>query len=459
MDSSGLGGEVPSTFANLRNMRIMWAFDCSLTGKIRDFIGKWELDQSYNTLIHFDPDQSFFPLRSLRDSLIHGSIPSDIGEYQSLQTLLNSSFAIKCGGGDALKVDKIVYEVDGYDLGGASFVVLDTEKWAVSDAGWYPDGKFNTHVQNTGSQGTGTTIPELYRISRQSPGSLTWKSHGRHVFDIYIQGTLRSKDFDISKKTGGDRRAITEKFNAMVTENYLEIQLFWAGKGTCCIPTGGSYGPLISALSVIPDFTPTVGIARKKNQTWLVVVLLGIGPKPKTFSYAELGSATKDFKSSNKLGEGGFRPVYKLDTITEKLVPPLDLSSLHHSSLIHHQYTSRSSHDHLTEPSLTRSSPLSRRRDLGVGSSSPLSLRHKTRDSSPHHCSRSVSWVSRSVFIVSSRKAAACLMFGFQDLFSRSVSWVSRSAFIVSSRKATACLMFGFQDLFLRFVSWVSRFV
>ncbi|KAJ0017049.1 hypothetical protein Pint_11492 [Pistacia integerrima] len=400
LGSNNFSGTLPSELGNLVKLEQMWAFDCSLTGKIRDFIGKWELDQSYNTLcldlsiliilltslsnfyrkfrgnsfegptpsnfsnltslttlqitdIHnvsssldFIKNMKNLIILSLRDSLINGSIPSDIGEYQSLQTLskgfIDSSFAIKCGGGDALKVDKIVYEVDGYDLGGASFVVLDTEKWAVSDAGWYPDGKFNTHVQNTGSQGTGTTIPELYRISRQSPGSLryyklslengpynvslsfafgdqgslTWKSHGRHVFDIYIQGTLRSKGFDISKKAGGDRRAITEKFNAMVTENYLEIQLFWAGKGTCCIPTGGSYGPLISALSVIPDFTPTVGIARKKNQTWLVVVLLGIGPKPKTFSYAELGSATKDFKSPNKLGEGGFGPVYKVSFIS-----------------------------------------------------------------------------------------------------------------------------------------------
>ncbi|XP_031249199.1 probable LRR receptor-like serine/threonine-protein kinase At1g56140 [Pistacia vera] len=40
-------------------------------------------------------------------------------------------------------------------------------------------------------------------------------------------------------------------------------------------------------------------------------VLLGIGPKPKTFSYAELRSATKDFDPPNKLGEGGFGPVYK----------------------------------------------------------------------------------------------------------------------------------------------------
>ncbi|KAJ0080950.1 hypothetical protein Patl1_11716 [Pistacia atlantica] len=365
LGSNNFSGTLPSELGNLVKLEQMWAFDCSLTGKIRDFIGKWELDQSYNTLcldlsiliilltslqitdinnvsssLDFIKNMKNLIILSLRDSLINGSIPSDIGEYQSLQTLFeenftmcgkardrvkmsierkefqitivtgtfifaiaDSSFAIKCGGGgDALKVDKIVYEVDGYDLGGASFVVLDTEKWAVSDAGWYPDGKFNTHVQNTGSQGTDTTIPELYRVSRQSPGSLryyklslengpynvslsfafgdqgslTWKSHGRHVFDIYIQETLRSKDFDISKKAGGDRRAITEKFNAMVTENYLEIQLFWAGKGTCCIPTGGSYGPLISALSVIPgepDFTPTVGIAERRTRLgWLLVL-------------------------------------------------------------------------------------------------------------------------------------------------------------------------------------------
>lgn len=38
----------------------------------------------------------------------------------------------------------------------------------------------------------------------------------------------------------------------------------------------------------------------------------GIGPKPNTFSYAELRTATEDFNPSNKLGEGGFGPVYKV---------------------------------------------------------------------------------------------------------------------------------------------------
>ena len=40
-------------------------------------------------------------------------------------------------------------------------------------------------------------------------------------------------------------------------------------------------------------------------------MLLGMDAKPYTFSYAELRNATEDF-SPNKLGEGGFGPVYKV---------------------------------------------------------------------------------------------------------------------------------------------------
>ena len=34
-----------------------------------------------------------------------------------------------------------------------------------------------------------------------------------------------------------------------VSENYLEIHFFWAGKGTSYIPAQGTYGPSISAIS------------------------------------------------------------------------------------------------------------------------------------------------------------------------------------------------------------------
>ncbi|KAJ0082633.1 hypothetical protein Patl1_11725 [Pistacia atlantica] len=134
----------------------------------------------------------------------------------------------------------------------------------------------------------------------------------------------RQRILTFSKKAGGDRGAITEKFNATVSENYLEIQLFSAGKGTCCIPTGGNHGPLISALSVIPgepcdSFDSLFKMSCNKCASMLpsdYAVLLGIGPKPKTFSYAELRSATKDFSPPNKLGERRFGPVYKVSFIS-----------------------------------------------------------------------------------------------------------------------------------------------
>jgi len=34
--------------------------------------------------------------------------------------------------------------------------------------------------------------------------------------------------------------------------------------------------------------------------------------RPYTFSYAELKAATDDFNPNNKLGEGGFGPVFKV---------------------------------------------------------------------------------------------------------------------------------------------------
>ena len=38
--------------------------------------------------------------------------------------------------------------------------------------------------------------------------------------------------------------------------------------------------------------------------------------KPYTFNYAELRNATGDFSPSNKLGEGGFGPVYKVGPLS-----------------------------------------------------------------------------------------------------------------------------------------------
>ncbi|CAN6683954.1 unnamed protein product [Malus baccata var. baccata] len=301
-----------------------------------------------------------------------------MGRIWYYMKLTDANFSINCGGPQMMGRDGILYETEDSALGPATFIVTSTEKWGVSNAGLFPENSENPlFTRNTLAQVTGTDVtPKLFQTSRMSPGSLryygmglenglytvtlhfaetvyesrtsqTWQSLGRRVFDIYIQGTRRTKDFDISKEAGGVNQAVVRKFNVSVSENYLEIHLFWAGKGTCCMPDYSDYGPLIAAVHVASDFTPTVSglpptTRGKKSKTGLIVGIavpvgvvslllifailymrrkksekeddediLGLGPRPYTFSYAELRAATEDFNPSNKLGEGGYGPVYK----------------------------------------------------------------------------------------------------------------------------------------------------
>ncbi|KAG5120353.1 hypothetical protein JHK82_034773 [Glycine max] len=119
-------------------------------------------------------------------------------------------------------------------------------------------------------------------------------SLGKRVFDVSIQGFKYLKDFNIAKEAGGVGKGITREFNVNVTESTLEIHLSWAGKGTNAIPIIGVYGPLISAITVTPK-------------------LLGL--KTGYFSLRQIKAATNNFDPANKIGEGGFGPVFKVNLI------------------------------------------------------------------------------------------------------------------------------------------------
>ena len=60
------------------------------------------------------------------------------------------------------------------------------------------------------------------------------------------------KDFDIKSSARGVDKAVVKEHKADVTDNVLMIRFYWAGKGTTAAPKRGTYGPLISAISVEP---------------------------------------------------------------------------------------------------------------------------------------------------------------------------------------------------------------
>ncbi|KAK8589037.1 hypothetical protein V6N13_087915 [Hibiscus sabdariffa] len=385
---NNLTGTIPSALFTMNSLQDLFLGNNSLSGAIPSQKSETlqNIDLSYNLLSGNLPS---WVIPGLQLNLVANNFTlnsSSLRLFPGLECLQRSfpcfrnapryaNFSIKCGGQQMIS-DGITFEADNSAFGAATFNMTSTQKWAVSNAGLFADRLNQLYVENYGGQVRRTNTPELYQTSRLSPGSLryyglglenglytvklffaetgfedrisqSWRSLGRRIFNVYIQGNRTLRDFDISKEAGGVQRARTPSFIANVTENRLEIHLFWAGKGTCCTPEQGYYGPSISAISVTPNFRPSVSWIppenpkEKKNRTALIAgvtvsgvalalilmfaimylkrksnnddeeVLLGIGPRPNTISYSELKAATEDFSPSKKLGEGGFGPVYK----------------------------------------------------------------------------------------------------------------------------------------------------
>ncbi|KAK0598801.1 hypothetical protein LWI29_038113 [Acer saccharum] len=384
---NNLGGDIPDSLFSLSSLANLFLGNNKLNGTLpaQKSTSLLNIDVSYNNLIGSFP--SWINQRNLQLNVVANNLTID-NSNSSLSSALPfgmnclqwnfpcnrgagiyNNFSIKAGGPQIMSSNGIVFERDNETLGPASYFVSDTRRWGVSIVGTFAGNNNPHYTSSSSSQFTNTLDPELFQTARISASSLRYyglglengdynvilqfaemaisdtslrRSVGRRVFDIYIQGNCVLKDFDIKKEAGGiSERAVQKQFRAQVSENYLEIHLFWAGKGTCCIPALGTYGPSISAISATPSINPPAN--SKKNRTGLIVgnvvgvglvsflsviailwivrrrkrpsdddeVLLGIDVKPYTFSYSVLKTATEDFSPVNKLGEGGFGPVYK----------------------------------------------------------------------------------------------------------------------------------------------------
>ncbi|XP_057766378.1 probable leucine-rich repeat receptor-like serine/threonine-protein kinase At3g14840 [Salvia miltiorrhiza] len=182
----------------------------------------------------------------------------------------------------------------------------------------------------------------------------TYASLGRRIFDIYIQGIRVEKDFNIENRAGGVNKPIKIPYPAFVDDHTLEIRFYWAGKGTMSLPERSVYGPLISAISVTHDtYKPGSGISTGAKVgivmaiIFALVMLLGIlrwkgclGGKYSmhhdlkgldlqtgSFTLRQIRAATNNFDRANKIGEGGFGPVYKGILLDGTIIAVKQLSS------------------------------------------------------------------------------------------------------------------------------------
>ncbi|XP_028755405.1 probable LRR receptor-like serine/threonine-protein kinase At1g53430 [Neltuma alba] len=195
------------------------------------------------------------------------------------------------------------YESD-LDQEGISYFYLSDDKWAYSSTGLY-FGNSEADYIATNTFSLNITGPHFYQTARLSPSSLkyyglcllngnynvklhfaeimfsndqTFSSLGRRIFDVSIQGRKYLSDFNIMEEAGGVGEGIVKDFNVDVNDNSLEIHLYWAGKGTTAIPNRGVYGPLISAISVTPNFklSPSKGLSAGAIVGIVVAVLFVI---------------------------------------------------------------------------------------------------------------------------------------------------------------------------------------
>ncbi|KAJ4844264.1 hypothetical protein Tsubulata_009810 [Turnera subulata] len=257
------------------------------------------------------------------------------------------------------------YEGDGNVEGGtAKYFLNDKNYWGFSSTGDFMDDNDHQNTRYTLSRQS-SNLSELYLTARSSPISLTYfhyclengkytvglhfaeiqfsndntyNSLGRRFFDIYVQENLMWKDFNIEDEAGSAQTPLVKQVKDVnVTNNILEIRFYFSGKGTTRIPNRGVYGPIISAISVDSDLKSCS--SGRKNRTAFVIIgavgafclvslILGILWKkgyipgkcsrqndadlPKgAFSLKQIRASTNDFDSANKIGEGGFGPVYK----------------------------------------------------------------------------------------------------------------------------------------------------
>ncbi|XP_031474103.2 uncharacterized protein LOC116246385 [Nymphaea colorata] len=385
---NNLTGAAPPSFTS-KTLKDVFLSNNKLTGSLPSWYNnKMNVDLSNNNFVGANsvtcqPSSNVNLLSSFSSTTDNSASACLRKDYPCSGVAKYSSLFLNCGG-TTYTVNGSTYEGDQGSTGDTVYAVSSKGNWAFTSTGWFMDNG-NPSYMPTNTTSLLMSDPALYMTARTSPITMTYyglclqngnynvslhfaeiiftndqtyTSLGERVFDVYIQGKLVLSNFNIEKEAGGPGYEVIKIFSANVTENTLEINFYWAGKGTIVVPEKGIEGPLISAISVTPNFTPRNYDETGRTISTAVIIVIVIascvvifmvlmilwlkfrrGKDPlheelkvlkkekMYFSFGEIKAATNNFDPANKIGEGGFGPVFKGSLPDGRVIAVKQLSS------------------------------------------------------------------------------------------------------------------------------------
>ncbi|KAJ6950005.1 hypothetical protein NC651_003854 [Populus alba x Populus x berolinensis] len=238
-----------STFPDLKDMTKMEKLilrNCSMTGSIPEYLGNMAdldtLDLSFNKLTGQIPG----PLESLtnikfmflNNNLLTGEVPAWIlGSRKDLDLSYNNFTGSAEQSCQQLSVNLV-----------ASHVSTGSNKisWCLNkDLVCTRKPQYHSLFINCG--GSRETVDDNEYEDDTTPGGA---ADFASISEKWVEA-----NFNIMEEAGGVGIGITKVYDSIIVNgSTLEIHLYWSGKGTTAVPDRGVYGPLISAITVTPNF-------------------------------------------------------------------------------------------------------------------------------------------------------------------------------------------------------------